>query len=79
MYFHLLDVKNKVYLDSLSSWLIPLWMAMAGKFCSISSWARATHRWTDLTKITTLGEIIRKRNADIFPCDVIFSLPQFDG
>merc|ERR1719474_1039131 len=44
---------NCWYLDSLSSWLIPLWMAMAGKFCSISSWARATHRWTDLTKITT--------------------------
>lgn len=37
----------------LSSWAIPLWMAMAGKFCSTSSWDRAMQRCTDLTKITT--------------------------
>lgn len=28
-------------------------MPMDGKFCSTSSWARATQRWTDLTNITT--------------------------
>ena len=44
---------NCWYLESLSSWLIPLWMAMAGKFCSISSWASATHLWTLFTKMTT--------------------------
>ena len=44
---------NCWYLDSLSSWFIPLWIAMAGKFCSIKSWARAVQRWTLLTKITT--------------------------
>lgn len=37
----------------LSSWGIPRWMAMAGKFCSTSSWAKAMHRCTDFTKITT--------------------------
>lgn len=37
----------------LSSWGIALWMAMAGKFCSTSSWARAMQRCTDFTKITT--------------------------
>lgn len=36
-----------------SSCGIPRWMAIAGKFCSTRSWARATHRWTDFTKITT--------------------------
>lgn len=37
----------------LSSWGMPLWMAMAGKFCSTNSWASATHLCTDFTKITT--------------------------
>lgn len=37
----------------LSSWAIPRWMAIAGKFCSTSSWDRAMQRCTDLTKITT--------------------------
>lgn len=37
----------------LSSCAMPLWMAIAGKFCSTSSWDRATQRCTDLTKITT--------------------------
>lgn len=36
-----------------SSWAMPRWMAMAGKFCSTSSWARAMQRCTDFTKITT--------------------------
>ena len=49
------------YLESLSSWLMPLWMAMAGKFCSISNWASATHRCTDLTKITTLKSKHKKQ------------------
>lgn len=37
----------------LSSWGMPLWMAMAGKFCSTKSWARAMQRCTDFTKMTT--------------------------
>lgn len=41
---------NKAHL---SSWAIPRWMAMAGKFCSTKSWDRAMQRCTDLTKITT--------------------------
>ena len=44
---------NCWYLESLSSCVMPRWMAMAGKFCSISSWERAVHLCTDLTKITT--------------------------
>ena len=53
--------REQSYLESLSSRLMPMWMAMAGKVCSMSSWARATHRWTDFTKITTWmrGSLVR--------------------
>uniref|UniRef100_A0A0E9VQ82 Uncharacterized protein n=1 Tax=Anguilla anguilla TaxID=7936 RepID=A0A0E9VQ82_ANGAN len=44
---------NCWYRDSLSSCAMPRWMAMAGKFCSTSSWESATQRCTDFTKITT--------------------------
>lgn len=37
----------------LSSCSIPLWIQIAGKFCSISNWARAMQRCTDLTKMIT--------------------------
>ena len=40
-------------LTHLSSWGIPRWIAMAGKFCSTRSWARAMQRCTDFTNITT--------------------------
>lgn len=46
---------------NLSSCAMPLWMAIAGKFCSTSSWDRATQRATDFTKITTCEEY--KRNC----------------
>lgn len=47
----------------LSSWAIPLWMEMAGKFCSTRSWDRAIQRWIDLTKITTY----RQNKGSEFP------------
>lgn len=45
-----LEIKKGTYRSSCA---MPLWMAMAGKFCSTSSCDRATQRCTDLTKITT--------------------------
>ena len=40
-------------LTHLSSWGIPQWMAMAGKFCSTRRRARAMQRCTDLKRIVT--------------------------
>ena len=50
---YLTVIKSMTYLESRSSWLIPRWMAMVGKFCSTSSCDSAMHRCTDFTKITT--------------------------
>ena len=44
---------NSKAFSHLSSWGIPRWMQMAGKFCSTSNWARAIHRCTDFTKMIT--------------------------
>lgn len=43
------NIKSKY----LSSCVIALWIAIAGKFCSTSSCARAIHLCTDFTKIMT--------------------------
>lgn len=44
---------NCWYLDKRSSCVIPLWIPIAGKFCSVRSCARAMHLCTDFTNITT--------------------------
>lgn len=41
-----------------SSCCMARWMAIAGKFCSTSSWDRAIHRCTDFTKITTCNKYL---------------------
>lgn len=47
---------NCWYLDNLSSCVIPRWIPMAGKFCSVNSWAKAMHLCTDFTNMTTYAE-----------------------
>lgn len=59
----------------LSSCVMALWMAIAGKFCSTNSWANAMHRWTDFTKMITCqqkGNVIVLR-SEVIP--KIYQLP----
>jgi len=45
--------KDTMTWSYLSSCSIPLWIDIAGKFCSTSNWARALQRCTDFTKMIT--------------------------
>jgi len=47
---------NCWYLDSRSSCVIPRWIPIAGKFCSVKSCAKAIHLCTDFTNMTTYAE-----------------------
>jgi len=46
-------MKDTMTWPHLSSCSIPLWIDIAGKFCSTSNWARALQRCTDFTKMIT--------------------------
>jgi len=47
---------NCWYLDNRSSCVIPRWIPIAGKFCSVKSCAKAIHLCTDFTNMTTYTE-----------------------
>lgn len=44
---------NCWYLDNRSSCVMPRWIPIAGKFCSVKSCAKAIHLCTDFTNMTT--------------------------
>ena len=44
---------------------LPLWMALAGKFCSMRRWDSATQRWTDLIKMFKNQESNNKSEGSI--------------
>jgi len=47
---------NCWYLDNRSSCVMPRWIPIAGKFCSVKSCAKAIHLCTDFTNMTTYTE-----------------------
>lgn len=62
---HNLKLRRSQYFtrNYLSSWVIALWMAIAGKFCSTISWQRAIHLWMDLTNMITC---LKKHYVNLF-------------